>query len=151
MNDEINRQAQQMFTTATLGRIPDNVQSMAQDTVANSRKAYEKATSLAESGAKVVEELISATQTGTRTIVDKVSENTRSNIETAFATAGALAAAKSVPELMRLQGEYVQQQVSAAADQAKELLELSAKVAKDTYDAMNTAATKSMENVRKSA
>ncbi len=45
----------------------------------------------------------------------------------------------------------MQQQFAIAGAQTKEFFELSQKVARQTFETMNTAATKSFEQVKKSA
>ncbi len=59
-----------------------------------------------------------------------------------FEAAQALARAKTLPEFLRLQTQFVQQQFTTAGAQSKELFELSTKVAQQTFESLNTAATK---------
>ena len=63
--------------------------------------------------------------------------------------AQAIARAKTLPEAARLQADFVQQQATAATAQTKELLELSAKVTKQTFESVNAAAAKSFEQMKK--
>ena len=66
-------------------------------------------------------------------------------------TAEAIAKAKTVPEVLKLQTSYFQQQLTASANQTKELFELSAKIAQQTFETMNAAAAKTFEQMKKSA
>ena len=69
--------------------------------------------------------------------------------EAAFDAAQAIVRAKTIPEAARLQADFVQQQLAVAGAQTKELLELSTKVAKQTFEFYNAAATKSFEQMKK--
>ena len=71
------------------------------------------------------------------------------NTEAAFDAAQAIVRAKTIPEAARLQADFVQQQLAVAGAQTKELLELSTKVAKQTFEINNAAATKSFEQMKK--
>lgn len=149
MNEQFNRQAQDMFAAAKDARIPENIQALAEDGVQKSREAYYKLNSAAKDGVKVVEEVMLATQAGAKAIGEKIMHNTSVNTEAAFDAAQALARAKTLPELVRLQADFVQQQMAVAGAQSKELFELSAKVAKQTLDTVNAAASKSFEQLKK--
>ncbi len=149
MNEQFTRTAQDMFAAAKDARIPENIQAIAEDGVQKSREAYYKMNSVAKDGAKVVEEVMLATQAGAKAIGEKIMHNTSVNTEAAFDAAQALARAKTLPELVRLQADFVQQQMAVAGAQSKELFELSAKVAKQTLDTVNAAAAKSFEQLKK--
>lgn len=151
MNDQFTRQTQDMFAAARDARIPENVQSFVEDSVAKSRDAYEKATVAAQENAKAVEELVSVAQTGAKTLGEKVLENVTTNTEAVFDAAEEIARAKTIPEAARLQASFVQQQVAVANAQTKELFELSTKVAQETFETMNSATTKTFEKLKKQA
>lgn len=151
MNDQITRQAQEMFAAAKDARIPENVQAFAEDSVQKTRDAYVKVAAVAKDGARALEEVMMTAQAGAKAIGEKVLYNTNVNTEAVFDAAHAIARAKTVPEAARLQADFLQQQFAAAGAQAKELFELSSKIAKQTFDTMNSAATKSFEQMKKSA
>jgi phasin len=151
MNEQFTRQAQEMFNAAKDGRIPDNIQAMAEDNVAKAREAYQKMNSAAKDGAKVVEDVFSSAQASVKTIGEKVLHNTVANTEAAFDAAQAIARARSLPEAARLQADFMQQQFAAAGAQTKELFELSTKMMKQTFETINTAATKTLDQVKRSA
>ena len=50
-----------------------------------------------------------------------------------------LRAPKQYPELMQLQSNFIQQQFALAAAQSQELIELSTKVAQQTFQSVNVA------------
>lgn len=149
MNDQFTRQAQDMFTAAKDARIPENIQAMAEEGVQKTREAYYKMNEVAKDGAKVVEEVVLASQAGAKAIGEKLVHNTSVNTEAAFDAAQAIARAKTLPEVVRLQADYLQQQFAVAGAQSKELFELSAQVAKQTIETVNAAATKGFEQMKK--
>jgi len=149
MNDQFTRQAQDMFSAAKDARIPENVQAMAEDGVAKTREAYQKMTVVAQDGAKATEEVVLAAQAGAKAIGEKIMHNTAVNTEAAFDAAEAIARATTVPEAARLQANFLQQQFAVAGAQTKELFELSTKVAKQTFETMNTATAKNFEQFKK--
>ncbi len=148
MND-FTRQTQEMFAAAKDARIPEQVQAFAEDSVSKARETYGKLSTVAKDGAKVLEEMMVSAHAGAKSIGDKVLRNTETNTEAVFEAAQAIARAKTLPELLRLQSSFVQQQLSTAGAQSKELFELSTKVAQQTFESLNSAATKTFEQMKK--
>jgi phasin len=149
MNEQFTRQAQDMFRAAQDARIPESMQAMAEDGVAKTREAYQKLQDAAKDNAKVVEDVVLAAQAGAKAIGEKVLHNTAVNTEAAFDAAQALARARSLPEAARLQADFVQNQLAVAGAQTKELFELSTKIARQTFESMNAAATRSFEQMKR--
>jgi len=149
MNDQFTRQAQDMFRIAQDGKLPENLQAMAEDGVAKTRDAFHKLNTVAKDGARVVEEVMLATQAGAKAIGEKVLHNTSVNTEAAFDAAQAMARARTLPEIARLQADFMQQQFAIAGAQTKELFDLSSKVARQTIESMNSAAAKSFEQLKR--
>ena len=148
MND-FTRQTQEFFSAAKEARIPDQVQAIAEDSVSKARETYGKFNTVAKDNAKVLEDVFAAAQAGAKSIGDKVLKNTETNTEAAFDAAQALARAKTLPEFLRLQTQFVQQQMTTAGAQSKELFELSTKVAQQTFESLNSAASKTFEQMKK--
>lgn len=149
MTDQFTRQAQEMFAAAKDARIPENIQAMAEDGVAKSREAFEKIQVVSKDGVKTMESVMLTAQAGARTLGEKVLRNVEINTEAAFDAAEAIARAKTVPEVLKLQTSFMQQQLTASANQTKEFLELSAKIAQQTFETMNAAASKTFEQIKK--
>jgi phasin len=149
MNDQFTRQAQDMFAAAKDARIPENVQAIAEDGVAKTREAYGKIHTVAKDGVKVMEDVMVTAHAGAKTLTDKVLRNTEVNTEAAFDAAQAIARAKTFPEAMRLQTSFMQQQFQVAGAQAKELFELSAKLAQQNFETMSSMTTKAFEQAKK--
>ncbi len=143
MNEQFTRQAQDMFKAAQDVKIPESIQAMAEDGVAKSREAYKKVQDLTKDNAKVVEEVVMATQAGVKAIGEKVIHNTTLNAAAVFDAAQAMARARSIPEAARLQADFMQQTFAIAGSQTKELFELSTKVARQTIETVNAAAARS--------
>ncbi|MEZ5853993.1 MAG: phasin family protein [Hyphomicrobiaceae bacterium] len=149
MNDAFTRQTEQFFNAAKDARMPENVQAMMVDGVAKTREVYEKASAAAQDQAKAAEEVMLAGQAGARTIGSKLIENTVTNAEAAFNAAQAMAQARSLPEVARVQADFMQKQMAIASAQTRELFELSTRIAQQTMQVMNVAATKSFEQMKK--
>ncbi|MFM9942738.1 MAG: phasin family protein [Hyphomicrobiaceae bacterium] len=150
MNDQFKRQAEQFMNAAKDAKIPENVQAFAIDSVSKSREAFEKLNTVAKDQVKVAEELMIASQAGAKTISGKLIENTARNTHAVFDAAEAMARARSVPEAMQLQAQFMQQQFALAGAQTKELFELSTRIAQQTFETMNATAAKSFEQMKKS-
>lgn len=148
MNEQFTKQAQDMFSAAKDARIPENVQAMAEESVAKTREAYAKMANVAQDQAKVVEEVMLASQAGTKSLTEKMLQNTSVNTEAVFDAAQAVASAKTLPEAARVQADFLQQQMAVMTAQTKELFEIYTKVSKHTFETMNEAATKSFEQIK---
>jgi len=151
MNEQFTRQAQEMFNAAKDARIPENVQAFAEDTVAKSREAFQRMNGATKDSVKVVEEIMLASHAGAKTIGEKMLHNTAVNTDAAFDAAQQMARAKSIQDLARLQADFFQQQMAAASAQTKELLELSTKVSRQTFETISGAAQRSFETMKKTS
>jgi hypothetical protein len=118
--------------------------------VTKSREAFDKISHVAQDQAKVAEDLMIATQAGAKTIGGKIMENTARNTHAVFDAAEAMARARSLPEAMQLQAQFMQQQMALAGAQTKELFELSTRVAQQTFETINATAAKSFDQMKKS-
>lgn len=149
--NDFTRQTQEIFAAAKEARIPEQVQAFAEDSVSKARETYGKLNTVAKDNVKVIEDVMVTAHAGAKSIGEKVMKNTEANTEAVFEAAQAIARAKTLPEMLRLQTNFFQQQFSAAGAQSKELFELSTKVAQQTLESINSAATKSFEQLKKSA
>ena len=149
MNEQFTRQAQDMFRSAQNGKIPESMQAMAEDGVTKTREAYQKIQSATKDSAKVVEDIVLATQAGAKAIGEKVIQNTTANTEAVFDAAQAMARARSLPEAARLQADFMQQQMAIASAQTKELFEISTRMTRQAMESVNAAATRSFEQMKR--
>jgi hypothetical protein len=148
MNDQFTRQAQDIMAAAKEARIPENVQAFAEDSVAKTREAYTKMSAAAQDGVKAMQEVMLTAQAGAKSFGEKMLHTATINAEAAFDAAEAMAKAKTVPEMARLQASFVQQQLASASAQTKEFFELSSKIGRQTLESMNAAASKSFEQLK---
>jgi hypothetical protein len=151
MNDHIKRHAEEFMNAAKAGKIPENIQALAQDGVARTQEAFETLTAAAKDQAKVAEDFALATQAGIKSISAKMFDNTAVNAEAAFEAARSMANATSVPEALRIQAEFLQRQLAVAGTQTKELFELSTRFAKESLETASEATVKTVEKARKRA
>ena len=140
MNDQFIKQAEKFVKDA---RVPENLQVFAQESVAKSREAFSQIAAAAADHAKVVESVASEAQGGVRALGEKALSNLARNTEAAFDAAEAMARAKSLPEAAKLQADFMQTQFAAMGAQTKEFFELSTRMAQQTFETMNSVASKS--------
>jgi len=151
MNDHFKRQAEQFMNAAKDARVPENVQAFAIEGVAKSREAFEKISAVSADQVKTAEELMLAAQAGAKSIGAKLVDNTAKNTSAVFDAAEAMARARSLPEALQVQAQFVQSQMAIAGAQTQELFNLSTRIAQQTFETMNAAAAKTFEQVKKGA
>lgn len=151
VQDDFARQAQDMFAAAKDAKIPENIQHFAEESVSKTREIFHKMNAAARDNAKAVEEVVLASTAGNKAIGEKIFQNTVANTEAAFDAAQAIARAKTLPEAAQIQAKFLQQQMTIAGTQTKELFELSTKVAKQAFESMNQVATRSFEQIKKAS
>lgn len=151
MNDQFTRQAQDMLNAAQTAHIPENFRAIAADGVAKTREAVDKLQTVSKESAKSMDDVMLTAQSGARAISDRVLRNIAVNTDAAFDAAAAIAKAKSFPEALKVQTSYLQQQMTASANQTKDLFELSAKIAQQTFETINAATAKTVEQIKKAA
>ena len=149
MNEQFARQTQAFLLGAAKNEVPAQVQALAQEGVAKARETFATWTAVALSGTQAVNEVMLAGRSGAETVGDKVVSNAQAATEAAFDAAQALARAKTFPEAAQLQTKFVQEQLALAGEQGKALLELSAKIAEETTDALTAIATKAAGDLHK--
>jgi len=149
MSKQLTRRTQDMIDAVKDGRIPPNVRAIAEGGVAKTRMTYSKMNSMTKDGMKAFEDVIDTAHSGAKIIGEKILSNTEASVEAALDAAQAVARAKSLPEAASLQANFMQQQLTLAGAQAKEIFDLSAKVAQQTFESMNSARMKALENLHK--
>jgi hypothetical protein len=149
MIDKVGQQAQEMLEAIAKLEVPAKVRAMAEESVAKAREVNAKWNAASSTGATVLEETVLATQAGIKTVAETVMANTMANAEAAFDAAQKLARAKSLAEVAQIQAKFAQEQLAKAGEQAKALLELSTKAAKETNDTLTAIAAKAVEDLKK--
>lgn len=130
-------------------QLPEQLQSAIAKGVTSSRASFDKAAEYAKENMKIAEKIVLAAQTGSKEIGEKVLGNAETNAKAAFEAAATLATAKSLPELARLQTNFIQQQLSVMHRQNQELFQLSAQLAQQTFATLNSAVVKNFEQFNK--
>jgi phasin len=111
--------------------IPKEMRSMAEASVEQARKAFEKFVTAAQTTADTIEERNATVRAGARDVSSKAIAHAEQNVQASLDHAESLLKAKDLPEVMRLHSEYVQSQMRALAEQASEMGQLVGKVAMD--------------------
>ena len=146
MNQEFGNQALDQIEKLFKGaRVPENVQALAQQGVTASKDFYSKTAEAVRDGATVMTEIADTAWGSTKMLNDKIAQNLAANAEAAFSAAQAIAAAKSLPEIAKLQSEYVQKFAAKAAEQTKEFFDLSARATQHVFEKAQAAATRSFK------
>lgn len=126
-------------------RVPENVAAIAQQSVAQSREFFTKGTAAAHDGAKAMTEIADTAWGSTKMLQEKLAQNAVATAEATFAAAASIAAAKSLPEIARLQHEFLQSMSAQAQEQTKEFFDLSARAAQHVMEKVQAAATKTFK------
>jgi hypothetical protein len=146
MNQEFGQhafdQAERFFKDA------GNVQAIAEKSVAASREFYGMASTVVHDGAKALTEIADTAWGSTKMLNEKMVQNVTSNMSAAFTAAGEIATAKSLPEMVKIQSEYLQKFAAQTAEQAKEFVDLSARASQHVFEKLQTASANSFKAQR---
>jgi hypothetical protein len=130
-------EAQKLFRK---GFAPEAIQALAERTITNSKEFYDKAAAVALDNSKVLNELAETAWGSTKLLNEKVVQNMAANIEAAFAAAKDVATAKSLPEIGKIQTDYVTKLAAQASEQTKEFADLSTRAAQHLFEKAQAAA-----------
>jgi phasin len=111
--------------------IPKEMRSMAEASLEQARKAFEKFVGAAQAAAGSIEERNATVRAGAKDVSSKAIAYAEQNVQASLDHTQSLLKAKDLPEVMRLQSEYVQAQVRALAEQASEMSQTVGKAAMD--------------------
>ena len=112
--------------------VPAEMRDFAERSVEQARKAFDGFISAAHHAVSDIEGRATAARTGAKDVSEKAMTFAQRNIVTSFDFAQKLVQARDMQEIMRLQSEYIQSQMKALSDQAKELGETASKATQDT-------------------
>lgn len=129
-------------------RVPENVQALAQQGVAASKELYVKAAAAAQDHGKALTEIADTIWGSTKLLNEKFVQNLTANAEFFFAAAQAVASAKSLPEIARVQGEFAQKFATQASEQTKEFFDLSTRATQHVVERAQAAASKSLKQAQ---
>ena len=112
--------------------IPAEMRAIAERSVEQAKIAFNNYIQAAQDAVSTFEGRVQATQTGAKDVSRKAMSYAEQNVAIAFDFAQKLVHARDVQDLIRLQTEYVQAQIHALSEQAKDLGETATKAAMDT-------------------
>jgi phasin len=101
--------------------IPKEMRSMAEASVEQARRTCEKLLASAQATAGSIEERGNSVRAGVKDIGSKAFGFAETNMQASLDYADSLAHAKNLPEMMRLQGDYVKTQMRVLTEQASEM------------------------------
>jgi phasin len=111
--------------------IPKEMRSMAEASLEQARKTFEKFVASAQAAAGTIEERNATVAAGAKDVSSKAIAYAEQNVQASLDHAQSLLKAKDLSEVMRLHGEYVQAQMRALAEQASEMGQVVGKAAID--------------------
>jgi phasin len=115
--------------------VPTQMRQFAEQSVAQARKAVDGFLTAAQKTASTLESHAANAQTGAKDVQSKAMTFAEQNIASSFAFAERLVRAKDMQELVALQQEFLQSQMQALTEQAKDLGAAAGKVAMDSTKA----------------
>ena len=139
-NAQFSKQAEDFMTAAREVRMPESVQAFAEDSIVHTRDAYAKMTSVTKEAAVAINEVTDIAQENVKALGDKFLANTMVNTEAAFDAARDMARSRSLPEMMKIQSDFFQNQMAKIGEQTREFFELSASLTKKTVESKPVAA-----------
>jgi len=101
--------------------ISKEMRSMAEASFDQARKTFEKFLANAQATAGSIEERNASVRAGAKDFGAKALSFAEQNVQASLDYAQSLVHAKDLPEIMKLHGEYVQEQMRALAEQASEM------------------------------
>lgn len=110
---------------------------MAEASLEQARKAFEKFVSGAHATAGTIEEKGAVVRAGAKDIGAKAMSYAEKNVQASLDYAQSLLHAKDLTEIMRLHSEYVQNQMRSLAEQASEMGQIVSKAAMDAAKPKN--------------
>jgi phasin len=109
--------------------IPKEMRSMAEASVEQARKTFEKFLANAQAAAGSIEERGATVRAGAKDINAKAIAYAEKNVQSSLDYAQSLLQAKDLTEVMRLHSEYVQAQMRSLAEQAGEMSQIATRAA----------------------
>lgn len=112
--------------------IPPEMRALAEKSVEQAKQAFEGFITAAHRTVSAFEGRAETARKGAQDLGQKAMEFAERNIATSFDFAQKLVRARDVNEMLRLQADYIREQMQALGEQAKELGESAGRTATDT-------------------
>jgi len=106
---------------ATPFAIPSEMRNLAENSVEQAKSAFNTFIAAAHDAVQSMEGQAKTVRAGAKDASERAMSYAERNVESAFDFAQKLVHASSVQEVMRLQGEFVQAQMEALTEQARDL------------------------------
>jgi phasin len=117
--------------------IPKDMRSMAEASVEQARKTFERFLESAQATTGTLEERSATVRAGAKDIGAKAISYAEKNVQTSLDYAQSLLQAKDLTEVMRLHSEFVQAQMRNLAEQANEMGQIVSRAAMDAAKPKN--------------
>ena len=127
--------------------VPASVRDFAEKGAAQAKETYTKIKVATDEASNAFETTYSTATKGVSTLGLKVLENARSNTNASFDHAISLFGVKTFSDVIELQTAFIRKQVETLTTQAKELGELTQKVANETAAPVKAQVEKTFKNV----
>jgi phasin len=113
--------------------IPTEMRTFAEKSMEQARQAFDSFITATQEAVSHAESRATTARTGARDVVDLAMRYSERNIAASFEFAQRLLHAKDAKEVTKIHGEYVNSQIAALTEQAKELSRQAAKLAGTTH------------------
>jgi phasin len=111
--------------------IPQDMRAFAEKSVEQAKQAFDGFISAAHQAVNAFEGQAESARKGARHVAEKAMSFAERNVANSFEFAQQLVRAKDIQELMRLQADFIRDQMQILTEQAKELGESASAAAKD--------------------
>ena len=136
------------FPTFDASKATDQFRAFADKGVEQSKEAYTKMKSGAETTQKALESTFETTKTAGNDVSLKTIAAMRANAEAGFSHLEALLSVKSVSEFVELQTAFLRKSVETTVEQAKELQAVTTKAAEDVSKPMKNVFEKTITELK---
>ena len=123
--------------------VPEGVRALAEKSVAQTRQAYDRSLDAFDASLTRFERSFDAAGQGAAAFNRKIVDIARRNVDASFDLATTLAGAKNLADIVELQSAFWRKQVGVLTAQAEEVHALSAKVAADASEPIQSHMTRS--------
>ena len=127
-------QTSKLFKDAVVQK---NFRALSENAVAASKGFCDQATAAGLQQTKVLTDIADTAWGSTKMLNEKVAQNVVANIEATFAAAHLMAGAKSLPEIAKLQREFLQKFAAQSMQQTTELFDLSTRLSQHVLEKVN--------------
>jgi len=148
MNEQFTKQAEEMMASMKNMQVPENVQALAEDAVTRGREAYDRVSEATKENTKAMEEVTTVATANAKSMNERMLDLMTANTSAAFDAAEAMIKSRTLPEAARIQADYMQQAMTQATEQTRELYELGSNATRETVEVVSAAASKNMEAVK---